>query len=235
MKIREVYFILLYLIITVMDNIKERVYMINQSIHYWKSYFDKANEIGFKQGYYIIGFSLVNKRTTDIYSKYISVPSIEDVIAFVKLIALPSIYLSKVSAVLGRTNVVVISNREGTLNLFKDNDFVDYLLIDEYEKHMKVIDSIGDYENSLLYIKTICDNISSKGEEEMIISNVEIYKDTEELGSNLIELYEKHDTIDKLESLFQLKKDEILERFSKGDHNDFILKRAQKLLEEKII
>lgn len=209
--------------------------MINQSIHYWKSYFDKANEIGFKQGYYIIGFSLINKRKNDIYSKYLSVPNVEDIIAFIKFIALPSIYLSKVSAVLGRTNVVVVSGTEGTLNLFKDNDLVDYLLIDEYEKHVKDIDSIKNCESSFLYLKDLCENISFENEEEMILSKVEVYKDVKELGSTLISSYEKHNTVEKLESLFQLKKEEILERFHNGEHNDFILKRAKKLLEEKII
>lgn len=209
--------------------------MINQSIHYWKSYFDKANEIGFKQGYYIIGFSLINKRKNDIYSKYLSVPNVEDIIAFIKFIALPSIYLSKVSAVLGRTNVVVVSGTEGTLNLFKDNDLVDYLLIDEYEKHVKDIDSIKNFESSFLYLKDLCENISFENEEEMILSKVEVYKDVKELGSTLISSYEKHNTVEELESLFQLKKEEILERFHNGEHNDFILKRAKKLLEEKII
>ena len=65
-------------------------------IYYWKNYLMNQDEIDIKPNAYILKLSLINYYSRDLFCNWYSFSTAEELIGFIKFVAIPSIYVTKV-------------------------------------------------------------------------------------------------------------------------------------------
>ncbi len=210
--------------------------MSYNSIYCWKNFLDKEKETEVKPDTYILNFYIVNQNTSESFYKWYSFKSEKELLGFIKFIALPSGYYSRLFGEKDNEVIITADTYDSTLALLGDNIVkVDEALIKNFQEDYAIIEEV-EKEFSLDKLKQFCqsfnDHLNYRG---IVFSNIDVYENIKTFGKSLVEGFEEDGMVDELERQMEMSKEEIINLFSNIEENTFMLKRINEFLNSKFL
>lgn len=211
--------------------------MADNYIYYWKNYLKTEKEFKLTPNSYVIHFVVVNQASNDIYSEWLSFPSDKELIGFIKNVALPSGYYSKLFGEKDGYIFITASSYDEANELLRNNTYkVDEKLINDFNEDYRIIEDIENSGLNMENINEFCNSYNSHlNGQDIVWSYIEIYENIKAVGLMLIKEYEEDGMIDQLENKLGMSKDQIIELFSNIDNNPFMMRRIKELLNNTIV
>ena len=204
-------------------------------IYYWKNYLMNQDEIDIKPNAYILKLSLINYYSRDLFCNWYSFSTAEELIGFIKFVAIPSIYVTKVFGKEESTIFLDALYDYETIEVIKqsDNSENDNIL-KEIEDDYDFIDKLQN-KFSIERVKKFVNNGNYKKEKDLgIFSKLEFFENVNEIGRELVREFENENMLAELEKNMDLKKNQILALFDGIDKNPFMIRRIGTYLNNKL-
>lgn len=209
-------------------------------IYYWENFLDKYidKEIEAKKDSYMLKFYIINQGLNETFYKWFSFSNKEELLGFIKFIALPSAYCSKAFGEKENSVLVTAAIYEDVLELLRNNNVgVAKDIIDNFKKDYKKIEEIENNQNfDLEMIRIFCKDFGYPLDHNTkVFTDIRVYENIKTLGKELINKFEQAGRMDELEKQMNMSKDEIENMFLNIDNNPFMLKRINTFLDSKLI
>lgn len=209
-------------------------------IYYWENFLDKYidKEIQANIDSFMLKFYIINQDSNETFYKWFSFSNREELLGFIKFIALPSAYCSRAFGEKENSVLITAAIYEDVLELLKNNIVgVDEDIINNFKKDYEKIQEIESNKGfDLEMIKKFCDEFGDFLDyKSKVFSNIEVYENVKVFGKELISNFEKDGMVDELERQMGMNKEEIEEMFSNIDKNPFMLKRINTFLDNKFL
>ena len=205
--------------------------MDEQIMYYWDYILRENKPQEPKINDYILHFALINESNNDGINKWICCDNMNKLLGLAKYLILPSIQLSR--AIIKKENQSEICfgtmGYADTIEAFDDIES-DIKFKEEYEVWFTELDKYNK-EAELELIRNVFEDINKKVDyKDGIVLTLEVYKNIQEVGLQLIKDYEDEEMIDVLEECFNFNRYEIETMFNNLDKNKFLLKRIIPIL-----
>lgn len=209
-------------------------------VYYWENFLDKYidKEMEAKIDSHMLKFYIINQDSNETFYKWFSFSNKEELLGFIKFIALPSAYCSRAFGEKENSVLITAATYEDVLELLRNNIVgIDEDIINNFKKDYEEIKSIEDDKSfDLKMIRKFCDNFGDLLDyKSKVFSNIEVYEDIKMLGKELVSSFEKDGMLKELEKQMNLNKEEIEELFLNIDKNPFMLKKINTFLDNKFI
>lgn len=209
-------------------------------IYYWENFLDKYidKEIEAKIDSFMLKFYIINQDSNETFYKWFSFSNKEELLGFIKFIALPSAYCSRAFGEKENSVLITAAVYDDVLELLENNIVgVDNEVINNFKKDYEKIEAIENKEEfDLEMIKKFCDGFGDFLDyKSKVFSNIEVYEDVKTLGTELINDFEKDGMLDELERQMNMSKEEIEEMFLNIDKNPFMLKKINTFLDSRFL
>lgn len=192
---------------------------------------DKDTDV--KSYSYILNFYIINQNTDEIFYKWYFFDNTKDFLGFIKYIALPSGYYSRIA----REVVTAADSYDNVIELlYNSSKKADEMLISNFtEDFSKIEDAEKNF--SLKGLKSFCNSFNSHLDffNGTVFSRIEIYENIKELGLELAAVYEEDRMIYELEKKMKMSREEIADFFSNIENNTFMIKNINKFLNSKAL
>lgn len=210
--------------------------MSHNSVYYWKNFLEKDKAADVKPNSYVLNLHIVNQNTSGYFYKWYSFDTKEEVIGFIKFVALPSGYYSRIFGKEDNDVVIGAESYNSVLELLYNNIVkVDEELIANYKTDYELIEEV-EKNFTLDLLKKFCDSFNSHlNFRGTVFSGIEVYENIKEFGKQLVSDYEEDGMIEELEGQMELSKEEIVELFSNIESNQFMLKKINEFLDSKFL
>ena len=209
-------------------------------VYYWENFLDKYidKEMEAKIDSHMLKFYIINQDSNETFYKWFSFSNKQELLGFIKFIALPSAYCSRSFGEKENSVLITAATYEDVLELLRNNIVgIDEDIINNFKKDYEEIKSIEDDKNfDLKMIRKFCDSFGDLLDyKSKVFSNIEVYEDIKMLGKELVSSFEKDGMLVELEKQMDLNKEEIEELFLNIDKNPFMLKKINTFLDNKFI
>ena len=207
------------------------------SMYYWANFLEKDMDQSIRIDSYILNINIVNQNSNVVFYKWYSFHSREELLGFIKFVALPSGYYSKLFGEKEDDLAVGAETYEGAIDLLYNNIIrVDEDLIKDFQEDYSMIGELEE-EFSLEQLDELCKSFNAhlgynKG---VVFSHIQVYKNVKDLGRRLIKEYEDKGMTGELEKQMGLSKEQIIDMFSGIENNPFMLKRLNRFLSNKFM
>jgi hypothetical protein len=210
--------------------------MTYNSKYYWKNFLEKDKETFVKPNSYVVNLHIVNQSTSDAFYKWHSFDTEEEVIGFIKFVALPSGYYSRIFGKEAGDLMIAADTYDSVLELLYNNIVrVDHTLIDNFKADYELLEE-AEKDFNLDLLNDFCHSFNSHlNFKDIVFSGIEVYENIKEFGRQLVSDYEEQGMIEQLEIQMELSKDEIVELFSSIDDNPFMLRKINEFLNSKFL